>query len=79
MPLVLLGDYYKKMMLREYFEILDKHDIWCSHLPSDSQLVKMTESSLEKQCLDMEKIFDEVFNEKYTDRLNTKSDSKEVL
>lgn len=49
------------MILREYLEILDKHDMWCSHLPDDSQLAKMTESSLEKQCLDIEKIFDEVY------------------
>lgn len=76
--MVLLGD-YRKMILREYLEILDKHDIWCSHLPNDSQLAKMTESSLEKQCLDMEKIFDEVFNEKHTERLNSEYDIKEVL
>lgn len=76
--MVLLGD-YRKMILREYLEILDKHDIWCSHLPNDSQLAKMTESSLEKQCLDMEKIFDEVFNEKHTEKLNHVYDIKEVL
>lgn len=76
--MVLLGD-YRKMILREYLEILDKHDIWCSHLPNDSQLAKMTESSLEKQCLDMEKIFDEVFNEKHIERLNSEYDIKEVL
>ena len=69
----------QKMILREYLEILDKHDMWCSHLPNDSQLAKMTESSLEKQCLDIEKIFDEVFNEKHTERLNSESDSKEIL
>lgn len=67
------------MILREYLEILDKHDMWCSHLPNDSQLAKMTESNLEKQCLDMEKIFDEVFNKKYTERTNSKSDNKEIL
>ena len=67
------------MILREYLEILDKHDIWCSHLPNDSQLAKMTESSLEKQCLDIEKIFDEVFNEKHTERLNHEYDIKEVI
>ena len=67
------------MILREYLEILDKHDMWCSHLPDDSQLAKMTESSLEKQCLDMEKIFDEVFNEKNTQRLNSESNSKEII
>ena len=67
------------MILREYLEILDKHDMWCSHLPNDSQLAKMTESSLEKQCLDMEKIFDEVFNEKHTEKLNHEYDIKEVL
>lgn len=78
MPLVLLGD-YRKMILREYLEILDKHDMWCSHLPDDSQLAKMTESSLEKQCLDMEKIFDEVFNEKNTQRLNSESNSKGII
>lgn len=76
--MVLLGD-YRKMILREYLEILDKHDIWCSHLPNDRQLANMTESSLEKQCLDMEKIFDEVFNEKHTERLNHESDSKEII
>ena len=76
--MVLLGD-YRKMILREYLEILDKHNIRCSHLPNDSQLAKMTESSLEKQCLDIEKIFDEVFNEKHTDRLNPEYDIKEVL
>ncbi len=63
------------MILKEYLEILDKHDIWCSHLPNDSQLAKMTESSLEKQCLDMEKIFNEVFNENHIKRLNSKSDN----
>lgn len=67
------------MTLRKYLEILDKHDMCYSHLPNDSQLAKMTESSLEKQCLDMKKIFDEVFNEKYIERLNPKFDSKEVL
>lgn len=67
------------MILREYLEILDKHDIWCSHLPNDSQLAKMTESSLEKQCLDIEKIFDKVFNEKHTERLNPEYDIKEVI
>ena len=76
--MVLLGD-YRKMILREYLEILDKHDMWCSHLPNDSQLAKMTESSLEKQCLDMEKIFDEVFNKKRTERLNPESGSKEII
>lgn len=75
---MLLGG-HRKMILREYLEILDKHGMWCSHLPNDSQLVKMTKSSLGKQCLDMEKIFDEVFNEKNTDRLNPGSGSKEVL
>lgn len=79
MSLVLLGNYYKKMILREYLEILNKHDIWYSHLPNDSQLAKMTESSLEKQILDMEKIFDEVFNEKYIERLNPKFDSKDII
>lgn len=78
MSLVLLGN-YRKMTLREYLEILDKYDMWCSHLPNDSQLAKMTESNLEKQCLDMEKIFDEAFNEKHIERLNYNSDSKEVL
>ena len=75
---MLLGG-HRKMTLREYLEILDKHDMWCSHLPNDSQLAKMTKSSLEKQYLDMEKIFDEVFNEKHTDRLNPENGSKEVL
>lgn len=75
---MLLGN-YRKMTLRKYLEILDRHDIWCSHLPNDSQLAKMTESSLEKQCLDIEKIFDEVFNEKHTERLNSEYGIKEVL
>lgn len=67
------------MILREYLEILDKYDMWCSHLPNDSQLAKMTESSLEKKCLDMKKIFDKVFNKKYTTRLNSKSDNKDII
>ena len=31
------------------------------------------------KCLDMEKIFDEVFNEKHTEKLNYEYDIKEVL
>lgn len=61
--MVLLGN-YRKMTLHKYYEIMRKYGLSNSHLPSNKQLARMSEDKLEKSCVAMVKLFDEVFKEK---------------